>query len=419
VANVHSLLGRRYQEIGRFDDALKQFESAIALSANLYGEDAEQTLMAMDRLVWVYLEVGRHQEASRLSGRLRELWESRLQGSDLSLLIVRTRIARTALSTGAYGVAEEELRGVLREVATSDRATPLSMRLLKAWLGVAPAEEAAPRVLEAYAKLLLAGNVLEEFGDGHDEAAAILEDSLATFSAVLGDEAELTALARFTMAVVLANVGQYERAEGLALQMRDSFDRVLPEGHYARSLSRLALGRLRAEQRRYQDAAALLKEAVDLCKDENGCPPRLRFEFLWNLGRTHVEAGHGDTAAEILRSTLEVAHQIWGENHQFSLLVRTSLADALRQTGAIKEAAAALSAIDPSTIAGLRPYQQAKGDLHRVQGLIQFEQGEHAAAVASLERSLGILERRLGATHWRSSRTRSELQAARAALKPP
>jgi tetratricopeptide (TPR) repeat protein len=306
---------------------------------------------------------------------------------------------------------------VLREIATSDPATLLSMKLLKAWLGVAPAEEAAPKILEAYAKLLLAGNVLEEFGDGHDEAAAILEDSLAIFSTVLGDEAELTALTRFTMAVVLANVGQYERAEELALRMRDSFDRVLPEGHYARSLSRLALGRLRVEQRRHPDATALLKEAIDHCSSENGCPPRLRFELLWNLGRAHVEAGRGDIATEVLRSSLEVGRQIWGENHQFSLGVRTTLADALRQTGAIEEASAALSAINPSAVAELRPYQQAKGDLHRVQGLIQFEQGQYAAAIASLERSLGILEHRLGATHWRSSRTRLELQAASAALK--
>ncbi len=111
---------------------------------------------------------------------------------------------------------------------------------------------------------MLAGNVLEEIGDGHEEAAAMLEDSLATFSAALGDDAELTGLARFTLAVVLASAGQYERAEALALQMRDAFDRSLPNGHYARGLSRLALGRLRTEQRRHRDAVIQLQEAVEL-----------------------------------------------------------------------------------------------------------------------------------------------------------
>jgi eukaryotic-like serine/threonine-protein kinase len=63
AADIHWLLGRRYQEIGEFQPAAKEYETAIALFTDLYGEASEANLMALDRLAVIYLEIGRTAEA--------------------------------------------------------------------------------------------------------------------------------------------------------------------------------------------------------------------------------------------------------------------------------------------------------------------------------------------------------------------
>jgi tetratricopeptide (TPR) repeat protein len=281
-----------------------------------------------------------------------------------------------------------------------------------------PSPDAAPRVLSAYAKLLL-GGVLEEKGAELGESISLLKDSLTVFSATLGDEAELVALARLALAMVLASAGQYEDAEANALRTRDMFDKALPANHYARGLSKLALGRLRIEQRRHAEAQSLLKDAVNLCRRDNACPLRLRSEFLWTLGRAYSEEGRGRAAIEAFRSSLDIQEKVLGAEHPLTLHARIGLAEALRQAGSPDEAMAVLD-VSHAIMAALETYQQAKGDLYRTHGLLLLQKEEFDPAIWSLERSSSVVTRRLGADHWRATRARLELEAAKqaAAIRP-
>lgn len=412
AASVHWLLGRRLQEVAQFEAAAKQYERAVALFTVLYGRNVDATLMALDRLAWVYMECGRESEALAISEEVRLLWDSRLPPNDLGRLIVRTRIARTLVAIGAYAAAEKELTDVLRAVASAEPPSDLAMMLFKQWFGLEPSPEAASQLLGAYANVILAGNVLEEIGDGYEEVEARLRDSLAVFSQVLGDENELSAYTSFALAMVLAERGAHKEAEERALRAHEFFDKSIPERHYVRGFSLVALGRLRLEQGRLTEAVKLLQEAANLCANGTGCPARVRAEFLMDLGRAYGESGRPQPAIDAFRIALSIQEKNRNPTHVLTLRARIGLADALLQARSLEESAAVLSAVSPEAIGALRPYQQAKADLRRAQGLLFLEAGRFDAAVLALRESFEIVSNRLGSTHWRTERAHAELAAA-------
>jgi len=413
AASIHWLLGRRYQEIGRFEVAARQYERSAALFTSLYGQAADPTLLVLDRLAWVYMESGQVREALATSERMRALWASRLRPTNLAMLMVRIRIARTVIAAGDYSTAEKELRAVMTESANADPSPEQVTKLFKEWLGITPPPEAASQVLTAYANLLLAGVVLEEVGDGYAEAESRLRDSLAIFSKALGEENELLALTNFALAIALASSGKYAEAEEPALRAHGYFDKSLPARHFARGIPNVAMGRLRIEQRRLPEAVSLLKAAVDLCSLDSGCPPRVRAEFLWELGRAYDELGREEAAIQAFHASLDTHERLYGSSHVATLRIRVGLADALRQIGRSEEASTVVSAINEVATAGLRPYQQARADLRRTEGMLSLQAGEAHTAAAALQESFEIVNHRLGVGHWRTEQASTELAAAR------
>ena len=412
AASVHWLLGRRLQEIAQFADAAKQYERAIALFTSLYGRDADHTLMALDRLAWVYMESGRGAEALALCDEIGHLWDSRLPKNDLGRLIVRTRIARTLAALGSYERAERELTGVLSSGV--DTATPSAHTLLlfKQWLGVEPSAGKAPLVLVAYTNLLLAANVLLEVGDNYEEVELRVRDSLATLSRTIGDENDVSAFARLALAIVLAEKGAGAEAEVHASRVHRFFNKSLSERHYLRGYATLALGRVRIAQDRHAEAVALLRHAVNLCADDTTCPDRVRSEFLWGLGTGLSESGNALSAIDAFRASLDTQEKVRGHTHDRTLRTRIGLADALRQAALFDQSAAVLSAIGRDTVGALRPYQQSRAELRRAEGLLYLDTRRFDEAVSALRESFDIFNRRFGGAHWRTRQVRAELDKA-------
>lgn len=407
AANIHLLLGRRYQEVGRFDVAVQQYQRAADLFSQVYGPASHPTLMALDRLAGAYLEVGQLSKALAICDQMYRLWKSQLPPTDLAIFIVRTRLARSLIVAGNYTAAERELREIVRDSphATSSHESTM---LFKDWYGITlPSREAGPLIVSAYADLLLAGNILEEFGESSD-AESRLRGSLAVFSEYLGNGNELSTLAHMALAVVLTNQGSHDEAERIALQVKDSLDKTLPSGHFARAVPGILLGRIRLEQKAFTEALAMFQEAVDFCSRHPACPARMWCEFQWQLGRAHNELEHREEAIETLRAALARRNSLEGARHPHSLLIRITLADALRKTGKSAEARAVLAG-DRTNISAIQPGQQTRADLRRVEGLLFLEEGEFGRARAALKDSLDILTGRLGANHWRTQRVRAEL----------
>jgi eukaryotic-like serine/threonine-protein kinase len=413
AADIHWSLGRRYHEIGQFGVATKEYEMAADLFTKLYGAGTSATLMASERLAWAYVENGEVDKGLATARAIRNFWESRLAPNDLALLAVRVRIARTFLLAGSYDEAERELRATIQASSTAGPTSELAEILLKEWFGVAlPSNAVSPssELLSAYAKHLLAGSILDEFG-GYAEAESILREAIAVFSTTPASE-DLLALGHMYLAITLAARGSHLEAEISAGHVTEFFDRKLPAKHHAHGLAKMALGRVRLEGRRFADAVRLFSEAVDLCGANSGCPPRVRAEFLWDLGRANLELGRTNDAIEALKESLTLHKAVHKPTHPLVLQAYAALADALRRSGAINEASETLSGISREAIADLRPYQQAKAELVRVEGLLLLHNRERDRAAAKLRSALEILEHRLGPTHWRTARARAELSDA-------
>ncbi|HEY2074150.1 MAG TPA: tetratricopeptide repeat protein, partial [Gaiellaceae bacterium] len=97
------------------------------------------------------------------------------------------------------------------------------------------------------------------FAQGHDERAeSILRDAVRTLKG-LGDRGSLCEAQR-TLAMVLAEQGKLEEAERHALEARET---VGPEDRISVGTTLLALGVVRAGQRRDDEAETLIREAVE------------------------------------------------------------------------------------------------------------------------------------------------------------
>jgi DNA-binding winged helix-turn-helix (wHTH) protein/tetratricopeptide (TPR) repeat protein len=419
AAKVHSLLGRRFQEIGQLDTAIREYEQAVSLFTSQYGEAADATLLTMDRLAWAYAETGQASKALAVMERLRHLCVSRPDSDELAMLVVRTRVARLWVVTGNYSSAEDELRSVIEHSREARAQGHFAGKLMKQWLGVdAQADGTMSDIVAAYANLVLAGNVLEEFGE-YDEAESRLREAAATFSAKPTMHEELLALTHVALAVVLASAGDHVGAEASAAHMQGFFDGKLPEKHYARGIAKMALGRLRMEERRFAEGASLLGEALELCAPQRGCAPRIRAEFLWDLGRALNALGQHVEATSALRESLSLEEKLRGRRHPFTVRVRVQLADSLRLSGKPQDARAILAGIEASVIADLRPHQRTRADLLRVQGLLLLQTKDRDEAVAKLQQSAAILEGNLGSNHWRVKHARAELLKAERSVQVP
>jgi DNA-binding winged helix-turn-helix (wHTH) protein/tetratricopeptide (TPR) repeat protein len=412
AASIHWSLGRRYQEIGDFELATKEYEKASAMFALLYGDTATSTLLAMDRLAWAHVENGQSSKALEVVRQLRRLCKTRLDVNDVALFAVRARLARTFLLAGDYAEAERELRYVADARPIGGSMSELGEVFLKEWFGITRpyTPEGALSDLSAYASHLLAGSILEFRGD-YVEAESRLRSAVVVFSTPPVKE-DLLTLAHLYLAVVLAGKGDYIEAEASAEHVRLFLDRKLPAKHYARGLAKMAMGHVRLEQQRFAEAVELFQEAVDFCPPDSGCGRRVRAEFLWNLGRANTALGRTSHAIAALTESLSLMGEVQAPNHPLTLAVQVQLAEAMRLSGDDDGAAAQLSRLDSQAVADLRPYQQDRVDLLHIEGLLLLGKKDFKGAVVKLREALEAVERRLGRDHWRSKQARFELDQA-------
>jgi eukaryotic-like serine/threonine-protein kinase len=409
AASVHWSLGRRYQEIGDFEIATKEYENAFALFTRLHGESAIPSLLALDRLAWAYAESGQGTKALEAAARLRRLCQSKLGADDVGLFAARARIARTLLLAGDYGGAEAELRELAGHQPIGGSIGEVGETFLMEWFAIGPpyTPDHAFRDLSAYADQLLAGSILEIHGN-YREAESRLRAAAAAFSTPPINE-DLLALAHLALSAVLAAKGDYTEAEAAAHHVQKFLDGKLPEKHYARGLGKMAMGRVRLEQQQAVDAARFLQEAVDFCPRASGCGRRVRAEFLSDLGRALIAMGRISPAIEAFTESLTLVENLHAPRHPFRLHVQVNLADALRLSGDYEGAAALLAQINNQAIKDLRPHQQEKAGLLRVQGLLLVRKGDFTGARVKLSEVLKIVEQRLGNDHWRTQLARSDL----------
>lgn len=418
AASIHWLLGRRFQEVGQIDLARIEYEKASGLLSKLQESSALPALLALDRLIPIYIDSGRRADTTTLSTKLLDKWTARYGHTNLSTMLLRARLARRAAFVGEIKRADAEFRAILAEVKKSDPKSQDARIVLQEWLGVTLATNASTltsdaRVLatvEAHIKASYAG-YLGEFAENHRESELRYREALDVMLKLLGEDAESTASARMSLASTLALAGRPNEAEDFITLAEKFFESSLPAGHWLRATPIHHRGRIALEQQRAASAISLLDRALNLCVS-GGCSQRIAEEIRYDLGRAHHLSGNLDLAVEIYSRSLMVYERLRGPNHIGCVKRRLSLTDALRSSGRNAEARETLSGVTSEALDALPAPHLVVADYKRIQGLLWAADGEFAKARAALSESLEIVEHRLGNNHWRTLRARAELAKA-------
>ncbi|BEL12766.1 hypothetical protein Q0Z83_109570 [Actinoplanes sichuanensis] len=219
-----------------------------------------------------------------------------------------------------------------------------------------------------------------EAGGHHDEAATLHTHALRA-AARLGDPRQEAHL-ETNFAVILAQQGRYPEAE---LRLRRAAATTTDPAARARALGNL--GHLHERQGRYAEAAALLGEAIDLCRTAGDATGEAR--ALGNLGQVLLRQGHPDEAADRLGAAVVINRRIGDAVGEAYALI--SLAHLALRRGE-HERAAALSG---TALTLCRGNNEPGGEGYALNalGLARLRAGDHDTAIDLLRQALVTFSR--------------------------
>jgi eukaryotic-like serine/threonine-protein kinase len=412
AADIRWLLGRRFHEVGRVDEARVQYERASALLPKL--RRPLPALLSLDRLIPIYVERGHLREAMELSDKLLHAWAAEYGESNLSTLLLRARISRSFAQVGELRRADAEFRAILASLQDAPKPSEGTKQILKQLLGWIVAVDtsaltSAEDIFAAVTALITAtyAGFLSDFLEDHVQATAKYREALPTLSRLLGPDSETTASTEMSLGLVLAMSGHYDDGVDHIARGERAFDSSLPPTHWLRVVPRLIWGRAELERQEPARAMRALEAAASLCVA--GCAPRLAEEIKYDLARAYDQDGNVAKAIDLYRQSIRGFDMVRNPNHIGSLKRRLSLADALRREKKLDEAAGVLSKIPPAAFDALPTPHLVVAEYKRLQGLLWLEERAEEAQ-GLLEESLKIFEYRLGDNHVRTKRARTLAQ---------
>lgn len=413
AARIHWLLGRRFQELGRVNEARGEYEKAATLLPLLSGADALPALLSMNLLVPIYSSHGLLREARDLAVSLLDSWKREFGARDLSTLLLRTRLARTTAQTGHLQQAEAEFQAIFAELRNAPPPTEVSKPGITELLGLIFTIDAKALVtsgqiadaVHAFATCVYAG-YLVELAEDYKQAEVYYRGALPVLTRLFGQDSEPTAMTHMGLGFVIGGLGRLEESSD-HLAIADSyFDDALPSQHWLRVPMRLLEGRLALERERSTEAIEILEKAMGECSDR--CPPGLIEEIRYDLARAYDQNGQIGRAIEVFKRAISQFSSLRGAEHLGTIRRQLSLADALLRTDKLDQAESVFAQIEPSALSVLPPPHLVVADHQRIKALL-IRKESPGRAVTLLRESLNTYELRLGRDHRRTQRRRFEL----------
>lgn len=238
-AEMMVVLGGVYSTLGRYEDAIRQYEPALAIQRRLYGPLNENVVRAGNELAATLHYAGRYEEAEAM---LREV----LAG-------------RRHLFGSRSGEVGETLNN-LGDLLHSRGEFPEAEVVLREALAVQNEAAGAESYGAARASRDLA-NVLRDRG-AYAEAEPLYRRSLAISYAVDGEVDPIVAQTQNDLARLLAETGRYEEAETLLHDALSIYAVLYANGHPMEGTTYRNLGLLRLREGRPAEAQAELARAL-------------------------------------------------------------------------------------------------------------------------------------------------------------
>jgi eukaryotic-like serine/threonine-protein kinase len=387
-ARLLDLMGRVYQSLGKYDEALPLLERSLQARRTSLGEDHPSVAESQQHLG----------ELSSLRGRYDEA-EARL----------RDALARHARTVGRESAEAATDLHLLGAVLVDKGDIPQGRQQIEEALAIrqrvlAPGHLDLAESFAGLAYTASRSGDFEEMERWHREALDLLRQAL-------GDTHPRVALALNNLAAAIAERGRYAEAEKLhreALAMRRQ---LFGDEHPAVATSLNNLGNVLLDQGKLADAEVLYRQAVDLRKKLLGVGHPSTGTSLNNLGVLLFRAGKPAEAVPVMQEARVSAVSRLPEDHPLVLTIDGSIATMIAALGRDAEA-------EPLFQRTLATRIKAQGEDHPdvatsrlMYGRFLRERRRYAEAEPLLVQAFEVRREKRGATHPDTARAAQDLAA--------
>lgn len=360
-ARLMNTIGKVYQNLGLYDAAGPQLETALALKRQAYGSDNIDVATSLADLADLYIDQARFADAEAMLQQALAVMGRQLGSDHLSLASSLHKLASVYRREGKYEVAAPyyyralDIRIVALgaehpEVAHSynslailhwnqgdyEEAERLYQKALAVWQNAYGTDHAD--VAKGLNNLALLYHQLERYR----ESESLYRQAVAIYEKVLGPEHPRLAIAVNNLALVAYEQGRYAEAADLyrrALAIRETA-LGLDHPDVAQTLNNLA--NLYRTQRRFNDAEPLYRRALDIREQTlGGDHPDVAWS-LRDLGKLYCDRGDYTAAVPYFRRAVAIFETALGPEHPDLADILTDYAETLRGLDRIEEAAVQL-----------------------------------------------------------------------------
>jgi non-specific serine/threonine protein kinase len=386
AAELHAALGASYGAL-EMSELYRELDRALELYEMRNGLGSRESLQILTQLLSFQHPPARFAPLVDHATRALTKGRERYGASDDTVLELRFQLAQARYHQGDWVDGVTELRLLAGD---SDRYTPgkshfggaLEQQLGEALLNVAEFRESESWLRSA-----------QKLSDG---AGALSGMRTSIIHMDLGD------LDRETQ--------RFEDADRELTAALKEMLRWVPDSSLYAIRVRLAMGRLRLEQGRPQEAIAILEDLLrvlasfpaDVDRDHSAA-------IRYNLGLADLELAKLPEACDALAGALARNEEVEGPHAPRTEVIRIALGNALTQQGQLAKADALLQGVAAAGLAGLPKDHPFQGELRRAQGLLLAKQGHTDEARVALQEASRIFAARYGNQHWRFRRVKDEL----------
>jgi|SRR5579872_1458411 len=251
------------------------------------------------------------------------------------------------------------------------------------------------------------GGIYQKLGK-FNEAEALLRSALDRRKSLFGADSEEVAESLIALGLLRSDQARLEDAEQLVQEGLAMTRRHVALNHPALAKANLAFGKVLAQRGFYDRAIDALNEAVRL-QSAPGVAPADLATSLSNLADAHYSAGHYDVCRALYTRVLEMHRQIYDSRHPLIADDLGSLAAVQRDLGYYSEAEQLdRQALDIVQSYYGRDHPLTAGRLTALAESLTYQK-KYDEAVSSLEQALAIQERVYGPVHPSVAETVNEL----------
>jgi hypothetical protein len=330
-AHLRDVLGRTYTQMGEFDRAREQFEQAVALFAEVEGNEGRRTLSARAHAAEMLVYLGRYGEAEPIYREVESAQARLFPADDEDLLATRNDLSVVYRRTNRIADAERMLRLCLEHAKdrTSDNYFITQANHASALMDLGRLDESETAYRAAYEGLLaksgpdasLTINIGSSYStlliqrDRAAEACAILGRAYEAASKSRGETDPLTMIVGHNLAKAYHDSGRLDDARRVGEAVLSAREKKLGAKNEYTLITKGNLAAVLAEQGEHELALRMSEEIYDAEVANRGKTDQSSLIALNNVARSNARSGKSDAANARYAELLDTAGAALPEGH--------------------------------------------------------------------------------------------------------